>query len=109
MEPPETASFSSIRAQLDPCCDYVVLESEDRDNAVTDVRAALDALPLTAGDILEQRLCRDAPAGRLLLVVKLAQGCTDPVRARVLAEFLPPHMALHYYGRHRHGESRGDE
>lgn len=95
---PAIRSFSEIRTQLDPCCNYVVFEEDGGGSAAEEFQTAFDRLPLDAEDVLDRQFYREAQSGLLLLVARLAAGRGERIRERILSQGIPLNTALFYYG-----------
>lgn len=100
MAPKTPFRFSRIRHRLDPCCDYLVFETEcgTSKKLWSLLRDMLQ--PLRAG-ILEQRVRNDRLSGRSQLVVKLDPRKGESVKRAILNMRLTPEVVIYVYNRHR--------
>ncbi len=95
---PDRCNFQQIKAQLDPCCTYMVFE---RPTTVLDLLEFPEVGKLLdpyRGQIIEQSLYYDDASERLFMVVKLEPQQMQGLENIVLHPGLPRDVVVYFYG-----------
>ena len=95
---PDPCSFQQIKAQLDPCCTYMIFERATRALDPLEFPEVEGLLDPYQGQVLEQNLYYDQASERLFMVVKLEPQQVQGLDGIILHPGLPRDVVVYFYG-----------
>lgn len=91
-------SFQELKAQLDPCCSYVIFEKHPATHAPVEFAAVVDLLREHEDGVVTREVHYDAATARLFLIVKLDPQYAHQVQGALIQARLPRDIVMYLYG-----------
>lgn len=92
-------SFQELKAQLDPCCTYVIFEKPAAIHAPLEFVEVIDLLRSHGDAVVTREIHHDEVACRLFLIVKLDPQGAQRVQDALLQARLPKDIVMYLYAK----------